>query len=56
MHNDINVFIQARMSSSRYPGKVLAPLNGMPLIKHLVDRVKRLKAIKNIVVVLIILF
>jgi len=35
----IRVFIQARMSSSRFPGKVLAPLKGKPVIKHLLDRV-----------------
>lgn len=50
MLNDINIFIQARMSSSRYPGKVLAPIKGVPLIKHLINRVRKLKNIKNIVV------
>jgi spore coat polysaccharide biosynthesis protein SpsF len=35
----IRAFIQARMSSSRFPGKVLAPLNGTPLIAHVIDRV-----------------
>ncbi len=31
--------IQARMASSRFPGKHLAPLNGKPMICHVVDRV-----------------
>lgn len=35
----IGAFIQARMSSSRFPGKVLAPLNGKPIILHTVERV-----------------
>ena len=38
------------MSSERYPGKVLAPVKGIPLIKHLINRVRKLKNIKNIVV------
>jgi spore coat polysaccharide biosynthesis protein SpsF len=47
----INIFIQARMSSARYPGKVLAPVSGIPLIKHIVDRVQKVNN-KNKVVVL----
>lgn len=50
MNNDINIFIQARMSSERYPGKVLAPINGIPLIRHLINKVRKLKNVKNIVV------
>ena len=30
-------FIQARMSSKRFPGKMLATFNGKPLIKHVWD-------------------
>jgi spore coat polysaccharide biosynthesis protein SpsF len=37
----LRAIIQARMSSRRFPGKVLAPLAGKPLLDHLVDRVKR---------------
>jgi len=37
----IRVFVQARMSSRRFPGKVLAPLDGQPLIKRLVEQVLR---------------
>ncbi len=33
-------FIQARMSSSRFPGKVLAPFRGEPLIDHVVAAVE----------------
>ena len=35
----IRVFIQARMSSSRFPGKVLAPFRGKPIVSHVVSRV-----------------
>jgi spore coat polysaccharide biosynthesis protein SpsF len=33
----VRIFIQARMSSTRFPGKVLAPLQGRPLIAHLIS-------------------
>jgi len=32
-------FLQARMSSRRFPGKVLAPFRGRPLITHVLDAV-----------------
>jgi spore coat polysaccharide biosynthesis protein SpsF len=35
------VFIQARMSSSRFPGKVLAPICGQPMISRVVSCVAR---------------
>jgi spore coat polysaccharide biosynthesis protein SpsF len=39
MHQEFRVFVQARMSSRRFPGKVLAPLCGKPVICHVLDRV-----------------
>ncbi|HLB41782.1 MAG TPA: NTP transferase domain-containing protein [Gammaproteobacteria bacterium] len=45
-----NIFIQARMSSSRFPGKVLAPLYNKPLIKHIVDSAKKVSNVHKIVV------
>ena len=33
------VIIQARMSSQRFPGKMLAPLLGQPVIAHVLDRI-----------------
>jgi spore coat polysaccharide biosynthesis protein SpsF len=36
----VGAFIQARMSSSRFPGKVLAPLNGRPIILYSVERAR----------------
>ena len=35
----VRAFIQARMSSSRFPGKVLAPLKGRPLLAHVMAQV-----------------
>jgi spore coat polysaccharide biosynthesis protein SpsF len=37
----VQVFIQARMSSRRFPGKVLAPLEGRPVIHHVIEAVTR---------------
>lgn len=38
---DARAFVQARMSSSRFPGKVLAPLAGKPLIAHVLERLEQ---------------
>lgn len=46
----VNVFIQARMSSARFPGKVLAPLLHKPLVQHLIDRVREAEGVDKIVV------
>lgn len=42
--------IQARMSSTRLPGKVLLPLAGKPMIHHIVDRVKSCNNVGKVVV------
>lgn len=34
-------FVQSRMSSARFPGKVLAPFRGKPIIDHVVEAVQR---------------
>ncbi len=34
------IFIQARMSSARFPGKMLAPFRGRPLIAQVLERFK----------------
>lgn len=34
------ILIQARMTSARFPGKVLAPLCGRPVIAHVIDRLR----------------
>lgn len=38
----IRAFIQARMSSRRFPGKVLAPLNGQPIIMRVISQVAQI--------------
>lgn len=41
--------VQARVSSSRLPGKVLKPILGKPMILHELERLKRSKRIDKIV-------
>lgn len=42
--------IQARMASSRLPGKVLADIEGEPMLARVVDRVRRAKSVDEVVV------
>lgn len=42
--------IQARMSSSRLPGKVLKPLAGRPMIWHIVQRARACRLVDRVVV------
>lgn len=42
--------IQARMGSTRLPGKVLRDIAGKPMLWHVIDRVKRCKTIDQVVV------
>ena len=41
--------VQARMGSSRLPGKVLKPLVGKPLVGHIFDRLLAVKHIEGVV-------
>src|SRR5689334_21618443 len=42
--------IEARMTSSRLPGKVLLPANGKPLLELMVERLRRCKHLDEIVI------
>jgi spore coat polysaccharide biosynthesis protein SpsF (cytidylyltransferase family) len=42
--------IQARMSSTRLPGKVLLPLSDKPVLEHVIQRVKNCKLVDKVVV------
>ena len=46
----ILVIIQARMGSSRFPGKVLKELDNVPLLKLQVDRIRAATMVNKIVV------
>lgn len=43
--------VQARMSSSRFQGKVLEPLNGVPMIVFMIERARRARLLNDVVVV-----
>lgn len=42
--------VQARMSSTRLPGKVLLPLAGKPVLHHVISRLKQCKTLDDIVI------
>ena len=46
----IGIIIQARMNSTRLPGKVLKPIAGKCLLDHILDRLSLLENLFNIVV------
>lgn len=46
----IVAIIQARMSSSRLPGKVLLDLAGQPMLVRVIERVRRAKTVDEVVV------
>jgi spore coat polysaccharide biosynthesis protein SpsF len=46
------VVVQARMTSSRFPGKIMQPLAGSPLVRRTVERAARIKGVDRIVVAL----
>lgn len=46
----ITAIIQARLSSTRLPNKMLLPLNGKTVLENVVDRVKKAKNIDKVIV------
>jgi spore coat polysaccharide biosynthesis protein SpsF len=46
----IDAILRARMQSSRLSGKVLMPAAGKPLLLHLVERLRRTRLLKRVVV------
>ena len=46
--NKVICIVQARMSSSRLPGKSLLKINGVPCIEMVINRVKKSKLINEL--------
>src|SRR5690349_790613 len=46
----IAAILQARMSSTRLPGKVFLPLAGAPMLQRQIERIRRAGAIDTLVV------
>jgi len=42
--------VPARYASTRFPGKLLAPIAGKPLIQHVVERCKKAKSLNEVIV------
>lgn len=49
-HKKVVAIIEARMTSSRLPGKHLLEANGKPMLMHLIDRLKQVTLIDQIVI------
>lgn len=47
---NVVAIIQARMGSRRFPGKVLADLRGRPVLEWVVDAIKKVEGVDDIVV------
>ena len=45
----ITVIIEARTDSSRLPNKVIAEIEGRPMIFYVIDRVKQIKSVEQII-------
>lgn len=46
----VTAIIQARVGSTRLPGKVMYPLDGKPALQHVIDRVSKAESVDNVVV------
>lgn len=44
----IGIIIQARMTSKRFPGKVMHELCGKPVLEHIIQRAKKIRAPKGL--------
>jgi len=49
--NRVILMIQARVGSKRFPKKVLARIEKKPMIWHVINRVKKVKGVKDIVLI-----
>jgi spore coat polysaccharide biosynthesis protein SpsF len=45
-----NAIVQARMGSTRLPGKVLLPLANKPVLQHIIERLRRSKYIDDVII------
>lgn len=48
-HRWVSVFIQARLASHRYPGKVLVPVGGVPMLQRVYDLARQLQRVDQVV-------
>ena len=48
MSNPLLILVQARMNSSRFPGKIMKEVLGIPLLVHQLNRIARIKTVAKI--------
>lgn len=48
---NVTIMIQSRIGSSRLPGKVLAKIEGKPMIWHVIHRIKQVEGVQKIVLI-----
>lgn len=46
----IAAIAQARMNSERLAGKILAPISGVPLLLHVIERLRRVQGLEDIII------
>jgi len=50
MHYKVGAIVQARIDSTRLPGKVVLPILGMPMLSLLLYRIKKAKLVDRVIV------
>jgi len=50
MKMEIDAIVQARMDSTRLPGKILLPIQEKPILAHIIERLQRSKRIRHIII------
>lgn len=48
--NRIGIIVQARMTSTRLPGKVIMPVLGKPLLEYLIERLQQVRRATDIII------
>ncbi|MBI5184736.1 MAG: glycosyltransferase family protein [Nitrospinae bacterium] len=50
MNKKTSAIVQARMNSERLAGKILAPISGVPLLLHVIERLKKVHGLEGIII------
>jgi len=49
-NNMVGAIIQARMGSTRFPGKIMMDLSGKPVLWHVVERIKHAQLVDDVII------
>ncbi len=50
MNVEIDAIVQARIDSTRLPGKILLPIQGKPILTHIIERLQQSKRIRYVII------